>query len=416
MGSHGELHQHLQSSQHISTQDPTIDFGYGTHANPFSSDHYGHSNLNLSMFGAIPPASTGRSAGNGGSVQQSGMKRTYSDLNTAFSNYQQQNLHFQNLPGNFNISTTHTTTPIQKRVQALESHRPEMSPRGSSKYTGVCWNKKQKKWRTRLSNHGKVEFLGDFPDEESAAVAYDRRAKEVFGEGAKKLNFPATYPYHPMDVNTMRPTYMNFPREHGSKNRVTPVGLKQNLLQQVEEEAKKNGNDMKFPKSLSTAVEETGPNGEVEVATQQHKKFLIAANRYYMGSSGYKGVCWNKKKKKWRARISNQGKREFLGDWDCEVRAAMIYDARARQLFQNLPNLRERLNFPDGVNVKVKEQGNEKNGSQQVDGQNTTNETSVKAPDEVSIQEQGNGNDGTERYDNTASKGEESGFNTGPNW
>lgn len=32
-----------------------------------------------------------------------------------------------------------------------------------------------------------------------------------------------------------------------------------------------------------------------------------------------------------------------------------------------------------------------------VDGQNTTNETSVKAPDEVSIQEQGNGNDGTER-------------------
>lgn len=102
------------------------------------------------------------------------------------------------------------------------------------------------------------------------------------------------------------------------------MGLKQNLLQQVEEEAKKNGNDMKFPKSLSTAVEETGPNGEVEVATQQHKKFLIAANRYYMGSSGYKGVCWNKKKKKWRARISNQGKREFLGDWDCEVRVCCI--------------------------------------------------------------------------------------------
>eukprot|EP00924_Labyrinthula_sp_SR-Ha-C_P011036 maker-scaffold_33-snap-gene-3.81-mRNA-1 protein AED:0.00 eAED:0.00 QI:62/0/0.5/1/0/0/2/205/293 len=119
------------------------------------------------------------------------------------------------------------------------------------------------------------------------------------------------------------------------RNSVTPAGLKSKLARQVEDLKKDAG--------------ET-PEGQV-VTKQVHKKFLVSANRYYMGSSKYKGVCWNKKKKKWRARISNKGKREFLGDWDTEVKAAMIYDARVKEIYSGsaIADIQERLNFPKGM-------------------------------------------------------------------
>ena len=49
-------------------------------------------------------------------------------------------------------------------------------------------------------------------------------------------------------------------------------------------------------------------------------------------SSKYRGVCWYKKSKKWQARITVAGKREWLGDFDDEVEAAKAYDLRARQV------------------------------------------------------------------------------------
>ena len=117
---------------------------------------------------------------------------------------------------------------------------------------------------------------------------------------------------------------------------VTPVGLKAVLKKKVDKSVKKCGIQDSFPDTLKTAVKVScqqlqsvglllrrqqcsGVDGSEEVTTQVHKKFLIAANRFYFGSSKYKGVCFNKKKNKWRARISNNGRREFLGDWDSEV-------------------------------------------------------------------------------------------------
>uniref|UniRef100_A0A7S3PDZ7 AP2/ERF domain-containing protein n=1 Tax=Aplanochytrium stocchinoi TaxID=215587 RepID=A0A7S3PDZ7_9STRA len=354
-----EMQQHATQQSAEQLYDPS---SYG-HPHQFNDTHqYNNNNNNnfggLSLLAPLQQAMTE----NGG--QNRGMKRTMSDLGAFAGNYQHQNINFANLTaGNFTIPST---TPVQKRVRALESHPPEMSPRGfgSSRYKGVCWNKKQKKWRTRLSFQGKVEFLGDFPDEETAALTYDKRIKELYGDNSKRLNFPGHYINGSHSDTSRFPMASNIPREVTVKNRVTPVGLKQVLLQQVQEETKANGNNI--PDSLNTAVEETGPDGEVEVATQAHKKFLIGANRYYLGSSSYKGVCWNKKKKKWRARISNNGKREFLGDWDSEVKAAMIYDARARQLFVNVPNLRDRLNFPDGIKAKTEEQSTKESTQQRL--------------------------------------------------
>lgn len=58
---------------------------------------------------------------------------------------------------------------------------------GSSKYKGVHWVEREKRWYAQLPKNGKT-FLGSFLTEEEAAKAYDKRAKEVYGEFAK-LNF-----------------------------------------------------------------------------------------------------------------------------------------------------------------------------------------------------------------------------------
>jgi hypothetical protein len=60
-------------------------------------------------------------------------------------------------------------------------------------------------------------------------------------------------------------------------------------------------------------------------------------------SSKFRGVCWLKKRKAWRARIEVHGKREHLGYFDSEELAARAYDRRSYEL----NGVGARLNFPD---------------------------------------------------------------------
>jgi hypothetical protein len=61
----------------------------------------------------------------------------------------------------------------------------EKSPGKSSKYKGVCWDKSRNKWIVHIHRENKQFFLGRFDDEREAAQAYDRAAKEHFGEFAR---------------------------------------------------------------------------------------------------------------------------------------------------------------------------------------------------------------------------------------
>ena len=57
-----------------------------------------------------------------------------------------------------------------------------------SRYKGVTWDKNQKKWQVRISDSGKCIYLGRFDNEMEAAIAYDRKAEQLFAEFAY-LNF-----------------------------------------------------------------------------------------------------------------------------------------------------------------------------------------------------------------------------------
>lgn len=71
--------------------------------------------------------------------------------------------------------------------------------RGRSKYKGVYWNKRDRKWRAQIgggtTKDGRhiVIYLGSFDDERVAARAYDAKAIEMHGEFACP-NFPRKRP------------------------------------------------------------------------------------------------------------------------------------------------------------------------------------------------------------------------------
>ena len=60
----------------------------------------------------------------------------------------------------------------------------------TSKYKGVHWNKRQKKWAAQIHCNNKKYHLGYFTNETEAALTYDKAARKFHGEFAS-LNFPS---------------------------------------------------------------------------------------------------------------------------------------------------------------------------------------------------------------------------------
>jgi hypothetical protein len=59
----------------------------------------------------------------------------------------------------------------------------------TSRFKGVCWDKRREKWIAYVKKDQVSQSLGRFNDEIAAAQAYDEAARELFGEHAR-LNFP----------------------------------------------------------------------------------------------------------------------------------------------------------------------------------------------------------------------------------
>lgn len=55
----------------------------------------------------------------------------------------------------------------------------------SSQYKGVCWRKRNQKWRAQITLYGKCIHLGYYYNEIVAAWVYDQMAIKLFGEFAR---------------------------------------------------------------------------------------------------------------------------------------------------------------------------------------------------------------------------------------
>ena len=55
---------------------------------------------------------------------------------------------------------------------------------GTSRYKGVCWAANRGRWRVTIWDGKKQHHIGFYKDENLAALAYNRKARELFGEFA----------------------------------------------------------------------------------------------------------------------------------------------------------------------------------------------------------------------------------------
>lgn len=55
----------------------------------------------------------------------------------------------------------------------------------SSKYKGVCWDKREGKWHAQIKNNGKMFHIGYFKSEINGAQAYNFMAEKLHGEFAR---------------------------------------------------------------------------------------------------------------------------------------------------------------------------------------------------------------------------------------
>lgn len=88
--------------------------------------------------------------------------------------------------GMFTDHKNHNTLDNQKSNLRICTYQQNQANRKkqkgiSSKYKGVCWDKQVRKWLVGIRFNQKRINLGRFKSEIKAAIAYNKKAKELFG-------------------------------------------------------------------------------------------------------------------------------------------------------------------------------------------------------------------------------------------
>ena len=180
-----------------------------------------------------------------------------------------------------------------KRSKAIQGKSGNTNFIQKSIYIGVRFDQKriQHPWYSSIKYNNKSYYLGSYIKDEYAALAYDKKALELYGHDATR-NFPAL-----------------------SMKELT----KKIAIIQAE-------NAVVFYDIHSRCQQGT---------LREYKDFIK--------SSKFVGVSFNKYNSRWKASIGYRKKRRHLGYFNTQEDAAEIYDSWAKYYYGD----KARLNFPE---------------------------------------------------------------------
>ncbi|MGA2093031.1 MAG: HNH endonuclease [Sedimentisphaerales bacterium] len=88
------------------------------------------------------------------------------------------------------ISLDNRSTNLRKATRTQNLFNTRKRENTSSRFVGVCFDKRYRFWEAYITHHRKKRFLGYFKDEVDAARAYDKSALK-YRKGFARLNFPS---------------------------------------------------------------------------------------------------------------------------------------------------------------------------------------------------------------------------------
>jgi hypothetical protein len=119
------------------------------------------------------------SAGGGGPLRRAIMGVTEAGLNVRHANGDPLDCRRANL----------VVRTIKQRTRNMRKAATHFGQPCTSRFKGVYWEWRTKRWRAAIHRDKKKRYLGRFTDEIAAAQAYDEAARSWFG-GDARLNFP----------------------------------------------------------------------------------------------------------------------------------------------------------------------------------------------------------------------------------
>ena len=215
---------------------------------------------------------------------------------------------------------------------------------GTSKYTGVCFNKQYNKWQASINWGGKFHYIGCYDDEMEAAVDYARALYKYKGGVKRQRQGKSFATIDLSDVPTQPPIPKSSRHVKEGASKYTGVCFNKHANKwqaQISIYGKQHAigrydNEEEAAVDYARAVFKY-KGGKV------HRRFvdlsdvppqppILKSSRHVKGgASKYTGVAFSKQCNRWVAQIMIEGKQRFIGYYDDEEEAAVDY---ARAVFK----------------------------------------------------------------------------------